>query len=173
MENNNKKFEQEAKAFFADKKNDNVNKLYITSDGCLFRAEHYANNWKNDLKDKGVEIYNRYSLVDTIIDGVKARIEAAQVDQTKSDSVDTEQSSERENLVKEYIGLFDTKPHYKFSDEKVRGLIEAKKAELALTEDADQEGSEGSKNPADVDVQQQESGADQDEADNADQIENK
>lgn len=164
---NKKKFEQEASEFFADKKNDNVNTLYITSDGCLFRAEHYANNWKNDLKDKTLEIHNRTgkSLVDVIIDDVKARIEADKEDQSISDSDASQDTSERDALVKEYIELFDTKPHHMLGVEKLKIAIDTKKAELALIEDAGTNKESG--------ADQEDSGADQDKVDDADQKDNK
>jgi hypothetical protein len=158
---NKKKFEQEASEFFADNKNDNVNTLYITSDGCLFRAEHYANNWRNDLKDKALEVHHRIgkSIVDTINEGAKSKIEA-----DKLSSIDSDQPSERDALVKEYIGLFDKKPHHMYDEQKIKDKIQAKKAELALIENTDQE---------DSGADQEDSGSDQDKVDDADQTDNK
>lgn len=34
-----------AKEFFADSKNEGVDKVYFTKDGNMFRAKHYAENW--------------------------------------------------------------------------------------------------------------------------------
>lgn len=175
MENNKKKFEQEAKAFFADQKNDNVNTLYVTSDGCMFRAEHYANNWKNDLKDRTLETYYRNGspLVNAIIDGLKAKSEADKLGSSASGATSSDQPSEREALVKEYIELFDTKPHHMLGIDKLKQAIDDKKAELALSEGSDLEGSEGTHEQSENTDQNQEPSADQSQVDNTDQTDNK
>lgn len=135
-----KKFEKEAKAFFADKKNSNINTVYATSDGNLFRAEHYAKNWKASNPKVTIEVHHRNpskGLAEALLE-VADRLKGGQ-----ESNVDAETTSTgREALVKEYIELFDTKPHHMFSDEKVARLIEEKKAELATSKKQD-EGSEG------------------------------
>ncbi|WP_149913497.1 hypothetical protein [Sphingobacterium cavernae] len=125
MAENKKKFEQEAEAFFADKKNSDVNKVYVTSDGNLFRAEHYADNWKTQLPDRTVEVYER-----------------SQAEQSKTSNKDVNKGSDtksqledkaviRAALIKEYIELFDTKPANNIATTKLQEQIDAKKAELA------------------------------------------
>ncbi|WP_336834080.1 hypothetical protein [Sphingobacterium siyangense] len=138
MEENKKKFEQEAKEFFADKSKDNVNTLYVTSDGCLFCAEHYANNWSVSLKDKNIEIYHRHGNL-SILDMLKAAKAKITAGENLEDlvNVDTDEPTERDELVKQYIELFDKKPHYSKSNEKISAEIEAKKLELGESGDGD------------------------------------
>lgn len=128
MSDNKKKFEQEAEAFFADKKNSNFNTVYATSDGSLFRAEHYADNWKTQLLNKEVEVYHR--------NPVKAEVTPDQEldnDQESNSSNDSTSSTGnvREDLVKQYIELFDTKPAHNISLEKLQDKITAKRLEIA------------------------------------------
>jgi len=126
MSQNNKKFEQEAKEFFADKKNANSNSLYVTSDGNMFRAEHYADDWKKSLTDKEVEVYRR--------DPIKVDISTDEsVDNAGHSSTETSKGSEdavREELVKQYIELFDTRPAHNIGLEKLQDKITAKRIEL-------------------------------------------
>ena len=142
MSENKKNQEQKAKEFFADKKNSNINTVYTTSDGWLFRAAHYANNWVKDNPKVTIEVHHRNpskGLVE-VLSEVANRLKG---DQESGLDAETETTSTvREVLVKEYIELFDTKPHHMFSDEKVTRLIEEKKAELAASKKQD-EGSEG------------------------------
>lgn len=126
MSENKKKFEQEAKAFFADKKNDNVNKVYVTSDGNLFRAEHYADNWKTQLADRTVEVYERPSTKKLDVNE-----SSTSPDAPKKDSPAEEKSTLRDEMVKEYIELFDTKPAHNISLEKLQDKITAKRLELS------------------------------------------
>lgn len=127
MSENKKKFEQEAKAFFADKKNDNVNKVYVTSDGNLFRAEHYADNWKTQLTDRTVEAYERPSTKKADV----SLTDKTSGDDAKTDSQADDNTALRDEMVKEYIELFDTKPAHNISLEKLQDKITAKKLELA------------------------------------------
>lgn len=51
---------EKAKAFFADPKNAEVNKLYFTSDENTFKAKHFADSWSRGLKDTAVYTVHRY-----------------------------------------------------------------------------------------------------------------
>lgn len=127
-----KKFSKEAEEFFADEKNSNVNKIYITSDGWVFRAHHYATNWVKDNPKLTIEAHYRAL-------APKAEILSGEDDEDKDpNNLDTAslELTGRAKLVKEYIELFDTKPHHMFSDEKVQSLIDAEKARLKAEEDA-------------------------------------
>jgi len=124
------KFEDKAKEFFANQKNNNVNKVYITSDGNVFRAEHYADNWKTNLKDSEVEIHDRVSKVQAIIDDVKDKY-FNEADGTKKELQDDNTNTDvRSELEKEYIELFDTKPAHNIGLEKLQDKITAKRLEL-------------------------------------------
>ena len=149
MEENKKKFEQEAKEFFADKSKDNVNTLYVTSDGCLFCAEHYANNWSVSLKDKNIEVYHRHGNL-SLLDVLKAAKEKLTTGENLENLVDvnTDEPTERDALVKEYIELFDKKPHYSKSNEKISTEIEAKK--LELEESGNNDSNEGDSDQGDT-----------------------
>lgn len=140
MSKNKEKFEQKAKAFFAEKKNANVNAVYITSDGNLFKAEHYAVDWKRGLSDKAVAVFKRPSKVQDIIDKVIAD-KFAEGDNTVDDGEKTGQSEEREVLITRYIELFDTKPRsaHNIGLDKLRAMIAEKEAELAKENEGSQE----------------------------------
>lgn len=125
MSENKKKFEAVAKEFFADAKNSNVNKVYITSDGNMFRAEHYADGWKTNLKNQEVEVYEREQKAKAI------ESEDDDTDATKSTTIiDTTGDAVRAELVKQYIELFDTKPSHNIGLEKLQDKITAKRLEL-------------------------------------------
>ncbi|WP_286882940.1 hypothetical protein [Sphingobacterium sp. UBA5980] len=139
--NKEKVFSEKAQAFFADKKNDNINKVYITSDGWVFRAEHYAKNWIKENPKLTLETHFRAG--SRPVDDLIAKIVAEKFGSNTGEDLDqddqTQAPSDREGLVKEYIELFDTKPHHMFSDDKIKLLIAEKKAELAKEGDPDQE----------------------------------
>ncbi|WP_313234228.1 hypothetical protein [Sphingobacterium multivorum] len=139
--NKEKVFSEKAQAFFADKKNDNINKVYITSDGWVFRAEHYANNWIKENPKLTLETHFRAG--SRPVDDLIAKIVAEKFGSNSGEDLDqddqTQAPSDRDALVKEYIELFDTKPHHMFSDDKIKLLIAEKKAELAKEGDPDQE----------------------------------
>lgn len=125
MSKDKNKYEQEAKAFFADSKNANVNTLYATSDGSLFRAEHYADSWKTQLQNKEVEIYHRNpTKTDITKDEDQSEIEKEEILPEGSDA------NIREGLVNQYIELFDTKPAYNIGLDKLQDKITEKKLEL-------------------------------------------
>lgn len=125
----NKKFADKAKEFFADPKNANVTRVYVTSDGCLFRALHYANDWKTRLTDREIETYSRFP-------DLKKETHATIVGENQEDNTDPvvetnvdSDNKERDALVKEYIELFDTRPAHNIGLEKLKAKIEEKKAE--------------------------------------------
>lgn len=130
MSENKKKYEQEAKAFFADKKNANINTLYVTSDGNLFRAEHYALNWRASNPKLTIEVHSRERPVDAILREV-AEHHFNEDGSKKNESSTSAGSSElREALVKEYIELFDAKPSHNIGLDKLQDKITAKRLEL-------------------------------------------
>ncbi|VTP94876.1 hypothetical protein [Sphingobacterium daejeonense] len=134
MTDNNKKFEQEAKAFFVNPKNSNKNTCYITSDGNVFSADHYAQDWKKKLKDRTVEVYHRHGSASKIVEKLKEVLSGGNIEPVLGNG---SSEADRDALVKEYIELFDTKPHHKWSDEKVKALIDEKKAESNDPEGSD------------------------------------
>ncbi|MGJ1287592.1 hypothetical protein [Sphingobacterium sp. UBA6308] len=140
-DNKEKVFSEKAQAFFADKKNDNVRTVYVTSDGNIFRAEHYAKNWIQQNPKLTLETYSRTGSrpVDDLVAKIIAEKFGSNTDEDLDQDNQTQAPSDREGLVKEYIELFDTKPHHMFSDDKIKSLIAEKKAELAKEGDPDQE----------------------------------
>lgn len=131
---------QKAKAFFADPKNKNVSKIYITSDGNVFRADHYADNWSVNLSDKTITPFTRGSKE-------KETAEQATADHFEGDqdaqAVDQDGSDERRLLTVRFIDLFDTKPPADASIEEIQKLIADKEAEA---EQEDVQGAESSDN---------------------------
>lgn len=123
--------EQRIKDFFANKTNENVNKVYVTSDGNLFKAEHYAIDWSKTLPDKNVKPYNRH--VVEAFNAVKTPI-ALDVD-TASVTTTEGNGEHRQQLVKRYIELFDTKPDEALTDEALANLIAEKEAETGTDGD--------------------------------------
>ena len=131
MADNKKKFEQEAKAFFANPKNNNKNTCYITSDGNVFSADHYAQDWKKKLKDRTVEVYHRHGSASKIVERLKEVLSGGNIEPVLGNG---SSEADRDALVKEYIELFDTKPHHNLGLEKLQAAIADKKSELAKTE---------------------------------------
>jgi|GEM_PF-1613603 len=132
--------QENVKDFFA--KNKGVDRVYITSDGQLFRAEHYANNWAASLKDRTVSVENRSlkERLDRIIDTSKATKGSTEGTEDSTGGQDDATGStgdgaadERAELVKEYIELFDTKPAHNIGLDKLKAKIDEKKTELAAT----------------------------------------
>lgn len=126
---------EKAKAFFA--KNKNVNRVYFTSDGQMFRAEHYANNWAASLKDREVDVLHRVvsNVLNKVVDELDSDDAGDASDLTatgKDHSADAGDGStdEKEALVKEHIELFDTKPAPNIGLETLKAKISTKKAEL-------------------------------------------
>lgn len=124
MSENNKKFEAVARVFFAEAKNSNVDKVYITSDDNMFRAEHYADGWKTNLKDQEVEVYEREQKAKA------TESEGDDIDNNKITNKDTTGDSVRAELVKQYVELFDTKPSHNIGLDKLQDKITAKRFEL-------------------------------------------
>lgn len=139
MANKNEQFEQKAKEFFADKKNANIKSVHFTSDGNMFRADHYAENWAKELKDKAIVTIKRESKVQAIIDQVIA--EKFGDDSTTTAATLTEED-ERAALIKRYIELFDTRPKsaHNIGLDKLRAQIAEKEAELEKNGDPDADG---------------------------------
>nr|WP_067054075.1 hypothetical protein [Mucilaginibacter sp. L294] len=97
---------EQLKALF--EKNADVNKAYVTSDGNVFRAGHYAENWKQTLANKAVDEYTREAIC-----GTSAGSTADTDSDTDGDSgskVDTGDKDKLAAVIKKFIELFDTKP---------------------------------------------------------------
>lgn len=67
-----------AKEFFADSKNEEVDKVYFTSDGNMFRAKHYAESWAGSGKVETV-----YRAVIETLEGKTSKV----VKDTKADKI--------------------------------------------------------------------------------------
>ena len=110
-------------------KNPEVNNLYLTSDGNIFRAEHYAHNWRGSLLDKTITTVTRAEVM-----GVKA-VPAADEDSTNAGNGESGTGNgaddEKAEAVKRYIELFDTKPNNFMKLETIKTKIAEKEAELA------------------------------------------
>lgn len=124
-----------AKKFFSE--NEGVDKVYFTSDGNMFRAEHYAHNWKVSLKDQAVTPVTRAEALglpastedDTDTDGQGGGSTGGNTDEGgKPEGGADDAKAERDALVKRHIELFDTKP-VGLSIEKLKAKIAAKEAE--------------------------------------------
>ncbi|QNK63950.1 hypothetical protein H7F33_05510 [Pedobacter sp. PAMC26386] len=150
----NKEYLERAKVLFA--KEETVRTLYFTSDGNMFRAEHYAMGWANGLADKKIETISRTLVMAADIFNEKAAGDSGlQVDGSTegaagnagspenstggtdgSDSTQTNSSEtdEKAALVTRYIELYDTKPNHMTGVEKLKTQIATKEAELKAAE---------------------------------------
>lgn len=133
--NKTKQNAEKAEAFLAENKN--VNIVYFTSDGQMFRAEHYANSWAASLKDREIDVHIRSSnnILDKFNDKLKTESAASLEDAGSTGNGDsnsdaTSDDDERKALEKEHIELFDTKPAYNIGLDKLKAKIAEKKAEL-------------------------------------------
>lgn len=110
---------ERAEEFFG--KNENVDKVYFTSDGNMFRAEHYATNWAQALGDKKITPVSR---------AVALPIQKQEGD--KQNDAENPQEDvadiERTELIKRYIELFDTKPATNIKLETLKARIAEKEA---------------------------------------------
>ncbi|SJN38289.1 hypothetical protein FM120_11120 [Sphingobacterium faecium PCAi_F2.5] len=134
MPNIKEQIKQDVEALFANKKNANVNTLYATSDGNIFRAEHYAENWRASNPKLTIEVFRR-----PVVE--KASNEGANDDANIAGSAESTTDTVREDLVKQYIELFDTKPAHNIGLDKLQDKITEKRLELEKA-NAAQEGTE-------------------------------
>lgn len=134
MSNIKEQIKQNVEALFADKKNANVNTLYATSDGNIFRAEHYAENWKADNPKLTIEVFRRPVAEKLANEDADGEANVAGSTESTTDTV-------REDLVKQYIELFDTKPAHNIGLDKLQDKITEKRLELEKA-NAAQEGTE-------------------------------
>lgn len=129
-----------AKAHFA--KNKGVNKVYLTSDGCIFNAEHYALDWRRGLNDKNVYPYIRWDF-----EKQPAKEDAAVIEPGAGDSAPVDEKAakaeERNALIARYIELYDTKPKGNPGIDKLNAMIAEAEAKLAETEANEGEGQNG------------------------------
>lgn len=121
------------------KKNTEVNNLYVTADDNIFRAEHYAHNWRTTLSDKTITTVTRAEVM-----GVKS----APGDEVETDTGNTGDGSngnngagdEKAEAVKRYIELFDTKPIHFMKLETILTKIAEKEAEIAKEAKGNEQG---------------------------------
>lgn len=111
-------------------KNPEVNNVYVTSDENIFRAEHYAHNWRCSLADKTITTVTRAQAL-----GVQTS-EATDPENNDISNGDSSTNSdngandERAAAVKRYIELFDTKPSHFMKLETIKAKIAEKEASL-------------------------------------------
>lgn len=123
-----KEFLERAKDFFG--KNEGINKVYFTSDGNMFRAENYADNWKITLADKAVTPITKEDIFGKSESTGDAPTDSGNADdETGKNNAGGGADEEKKALHKRYIELFDVKP-VGLSVEKIKAKIEAKEAEL-------------------------------------------
>lgn len=121
-----------AKAFF--KKNPEVNKVYFTTDGNMFRALHYAENWQKGLGAGEIEHINSDLETDKVAEpkdgAVNDLVDGVITDEKNVKLVDEKDAAndEKAELVKRYIETFDTKPDG-LTDEEILAAINAKEVE--------------------------------------------
>lgn len=107
-------------AFF--KANPNVQTAYVTSDGNIFSAYTYAHNWSTYFTNKTIEEYHSREFV--ALKNKNSNTENKNDNEPLID-VSAVTDSEREELIKRHIELFDTKPAYNISIEKLKEKVEA------------------------------------------------
>lgn len=138
-----KQLEERVKGFFA--KNKDVNKLYVTSDGNMFRAKHYADDWSYGLKDREVVTVYRYAENKEKASEAKVLEDHGGDAGDTSDTIDTgseetESANEKGALIKEHIELFDKKPAPNIGLESLKTKIAERKAELEAENNVGTEG---------------------------------
>lgn len=127
-----------AKAHFA--KNKGVNKVYLTSDGCIFTAQHYALDWRRGLSDKNVYPYIRWDFEKQPVKEDAGLIEPGEGNNAPVDEK-AAKAEERAALIARYIELYDTKPKGNPGIDKLNAMIA--EAEAKEGEDQTGEGGEG------------------------------
>lgn len=121
---NKEKIAQEVEALFANKAKANINTFYATSDGHIFSAEHYANNWVASNPKLTIEVFRR---PDPAVADTET---SADHGETVGESSEGTEDAVRADLVKQYIELFDTKPAHNIGLDKLQDKITAKRLEL-------------------------------------------
>jgi hypothetical protein len=111
------------------KRSSDVNKVYVTSDDCVFVAGHYADSWKSNLADKAVAEVTREAF-----EGKKPVVDAGGDDDTTGgagggDQGDGGEKEKEAALIKLYIELFDRKPDANLSIDGIKAAIAEKEAE--------------------------------------------
>ncbi|WP_090498814.1 hypothetical protein [Pedobacter terrae] len=159
-----KEYLERAKEFF--EKNTETKAVYFTSDGNMFKAEHYASNWSVGLADKAVTPVTRASILisETITKALANKaaaglngdtevqnpvVPASDVQNPIAPVIEVQdpivpvapkselsEVDEKAELVKRYIELYDTKPNHLTGIEKLKLKIAEKEAELRLAEGA-------------------------------------
>lgn len=119
------------------KENVGADRVYFTSDGNMFRAERYAKNWAGFLTDKTISpIFKNGEQSDPIVtDGAGDGAGAGGETGGASGAGDGGSGDEREELVKRYIELFDTKPNHMTGIPKLKEKIAEKEAAIQAEAD--------------------------------------
>lgn len=126
----NKELFESIKEYF--KKNANVNKVYVTTDGCIFSAKHYADNWSISLPNdkKAITEVTRaeaLGLEETAPADVKKNSDTKAV-KTAADTGGGD--DEKEALRRRYVELYDKNPNHMLGIPKLKAAIEEKEAEI-------------------------------------------
>lgn len=150
---------ERAKAFFADPKNADVNAVYFSKDGNMFKAKHYAESWGGvdgvetitrpfvealaSLKEKK-EVTAETPAADATKEAGEGSAETPAADaanqaseataETPAADAANQASDERAELVKRYIELYDTKPAHNMKLENIAAKIAEKEAQLKAAE---------------------------------------
>ncbi|WP_145859051.1 hypothetical protein [Pedobacter suwonensis] len=110
---------ERVKEFF--EKNTETKAVYLTSDGNMFKAEHYASNWAVGLSDKTLTPVTRASILrsETITKALANKAATGLSGDTEvqiqiipiATKSELSESHEKAELVKRYIELYDKKPN--------------------------------------------------------------
>lgn len=119
-------FAAAAAAIFAA--HDNLNEIYITSDGQGFTDEEKAKDNARYHKDTEVKHFQR---------GFEESFKDDAQDDSKKEGV-SEDAGEREALFAQYEELFEKRPSHNIGTDKLKTQITEKKAELEALKNADQ-----------------------------------
>jgi len=133
---------ERVKEFF--EKNTETKAVYFTSDGNMFKAEHYASNWAVGLSDKAVTPVTRASilrseaitkaLANKVATGLSGDTEGQNPIAPVATKSELSEADEKTELVKRYIELHNKKPNHLTGIEKLKLKIAEKEAELKLAE---------------------------------------
>jgi len=133
---------ERVKEFF--EKNTETKAVYFTSDGNMFKAEHYASNWAVGLSDKAVTPVTRASilrseaitkaLANKAATGLSGDTEGQNPIAPVATKSELSEADEKAELVKRYIELYDKKPNHLTGIGKLKLKIAEKEAKSKLAE---------------------------------------
>lgn len=115
-------------------KEPNVNTVYITKDGNMFRAEYYARDWAKGANGGEVETIHRGGSVAETANTETGETGTAPATTPIDKTAEGDAADEKAELTKRYIELYDGKPNNLIGVQKLKELIAAKELENLTAE---------------------------------------